>query len=82
MRFRVGDDAVHDLAACLTGWLDAPASVRDRTRRALAQAARDRFSWDGVARTVVAAAEGRLNDLPRLDGSLARAGARTGGYLA
>jgi glycosyltransferase involved in cell wall biosynthesis len=82
MRFRVGDAAVHDLAACLIGWLDAPAALRERTRCALAQAARDRFSWDGVARTVVAAAEGRLNDLQRLDGSLAPAGVRTGRCMA
>jgi hypothetical protein len=26
--------------------------------------ARERYSWDGVARKVVAAAEGRLEDLP------------------
>jgi glycosyltransferase involved in cell wall biosynthesis len=82
MRFGVDDDAVPDLAACLIGWLDAPTALRERTRRALARAARDRFSWDGVARTVVAAAEGRLNDLPRLDESLAPAGARTGRWMA
>ncbi len=65
MRFRLDDDAVRNLASCVIGWLDAPAPLRERTRRALAQGARERFSWDGVARTVVAAAEGRLNDLPR-----------------
>jgi glycosyltransferase involved in cell wall biosynthesis len=68
LRFRLGDQAVADLAACLTGWLEAPEPLRERTRRALAETARERFSWDGVARAVIAAAEGRLDDLPRVPG--------------
>lgn len=65
LRFRIDDEAVPHLAACVVGWLEAPAPLRERTRRALTRIARERFSWDGVARTVVAAAEGRLDDLPR-----------------
>jgi glycosyltransferase involved in cell wall biosynthesis len=64
LRFRLGDEAVPHLAACVVGWLEAPAALRERTRRALTAVARERFSWDGVARTVIAAAEGRLDDLP------------------
>jgi glycosyltransferase involved in cell wall biosynthesis len=63
LRFPLGDEAVPHLAACLIGWLGAPVPLRDATRLALTRTARDRFSWDGVARTVVAAAAGRLDDL-------------------
>ena len=35
-------------------------------QRALEEVARARFSWEGVARGVVAAAKGRLEDLPRV----------------
>jgi hypothetical protein len=68
LRFRVDDDAVPHLATCLIRWLGAPAPLRERTRRALARFARDRFSWDGVARTMIAAAQGELDDLPRVNG--------------
>ena len=70
LRFRLGDEAVPHLAACVVEWLQAPAALRERTRRALTAVARERFSWDGVARTVIAAAEGRLDDLPHLDSRL------------
>jgi glycosyltransferase involved in cell wall biosynthesis len=66
LRFRVGDEAVPDLAACLIGWLEAPEALRERTRNGLTRIAREQFSWDGVARTVIAAAEGRLDDLPQI----------------
>jgi glycosyltransferase involved in cell wall biosynthesis len=60
LRFPLDDEAVPHLAACLVGWLEAPAPLRERTRDALTRTAREHFSWDGVARTVVAAAtEGR-----------------------
>ena len=71
LRFRIGDEAVPDLAACLTGWLEAPAALRERTRLGLTRIAREQFSWDGVARTVIAAAEGRLDDLPHVPAPLA-----------
>lgn len=67
LRFRLDDEAVPHLAACLLGWLEAPAPLRERTRNALTGLARERFSWDAVARTVIAAAEGRLDDLPHID---------------
>jgi glycosyltransferase involved in cell wall biosynthesis len=66
LRFTLDDEAVPHLAACLAGWLEAPPALRERTRRALTRTATEQFSWDGVARTVVAAAEGRLDDLPRV----------------
>jgi glycosyltransferase involved in cell wall biosynthesis len=64
LRFDVSDRAVEDLATCVTDWLEAPAELRASTRAALAETAHERFSWAGVARGVVAAAEGRLGDLP------------------
>jgi len=65
LSFDVGDDAVHQLAACLTGWLDADDELRSATRDAIVEVTRARWSWDGVARTVIAAASGDLDDLPR-----------------
>ena len=52
-------------AAALAGWLAAPDDLRERTREAIVAATRERYSWDGVARTVIAAARGELDDLPR-----------------
>ena len=64
LTFEVGPGAVRELAAGLTGWLEAPADVRGATREAIVAATRVRYSWDGVARTVIAAARGELADLP------------------
>lgn len=64
LTFDRGPGMVRELAAAVVGWLQAPEVVRDATRRALVATARERFSWDGVARDVLAAAEGRLDDLP------------------
>jgi glycosyltransferase involved in cell wall biosynthesis len=66
LRFDVGDRAVEDVAACVTRWLEAPEGLREATRAALAETAHEHFSWAGVARNVIAAAEGRLDDLPRV----------------
>ena len=41
-----------------------PADLRAATREAIVAATRERYSWDGVARTVIAAARGELDDLP------------------
>ena len=52
------------LADGLASWLTAPAEIRAATREAIVGVARARYSWDGVARTVLAAALGRLDGLP------------------
>jgi glycosyltransferase involved in cell wall biosynthesis len=64
LSFPLSDRAVEDLAERVTGWLDAPADLRERTRSALVATARERWSWEGVATGVIAAAQGRLGDLP------------------
>jgi len=65
LTFEVGPGAVTQLADALVAWLEAPADLRARTREAIVGVARERYSWDGVARSVIAAAEGRLDTLPR-----------------
>ncbi len=64
LSFEVGPDAVPQLADALSGWLGAPDDVRAATRGAMVEITRARYSWDGVAGTVVAAAQGDLTDLP------------------
>jgi glycosyltransferase involved in cell wall biosynthesis len=64
LTFELGEDAVRELADALSGWLAAPEDLRARTRDAIVEATRERYSWEGVARTVIAAAQGDLDDLP------------------
>lgn len=64
LSFAVGPDAVGELAGCLTGWLGVEEDVRTATREAIVAVTRERWSWDGVARTVVAAAQGDVDALP------------------
>ena len=65
LTFEVGPHAVRQLADGLASWLEAPAHIRLATREAIVAVARERYSWDGVARSVVAAAQGRVDELPR-----------------
>jgi glycosyltransferase involved in cell wall biosynthesis len=62
LSFPTGD--VRALADRIVAWLQASEPLREATRAALVQVARERYSWDGVARSVIAAAYGRLDDLP------------------
>jgi glycosyltransferase involved in cell wall biosynthesis len=64
LTFDVGPTAVDELAAAVSGWLEAPADLRAATREGIAAATRERYSWAGVARTVIAAARGELDGLP------------------
>jgi glycosyltransferase involved in cell wall biosynthesis len=64
LTFEVGPHSVTQLAEDLASWLEAPESLREETRGRIVAEARERYSWDGVARKVIAAAEGRLDDLP------------------
>jgi glycosyltransferase involved in cell wall biosynthesis len=64
LSFAVGDGAVRELAAGIVAWLRAPEDIRAPARQALVAVARDKYSWEGVAAGVVAAAEGRHDELP------------------
>ena len=64
LSFELGDGAVEAIADRLVRWLELPADERAAAREALAQISAERFSWEGVARGVIAAAEGRLDELP------------------
>jgi glycosyltransferase involved in cell wall biosynthesis len=63
LSFPVDDHAVTALAACLTGWLQAEPQLQQRTRAGLVQTVRERWSWEGVAEGVLAAARGDLDAL-------------------
>jgi glycosyltransferase involved in cell wall biosynthesis len=63
LSFAVGPRAVEDLAGCLQGWLSAPPDVRAATREAIVSVTRELWSWDGVARGVIAAARGDVDEL-------------------
>jgi glycosyltransferase involved in cell wall biosynthesis len=65
LSFPVDDDAVRALAGRLVSWLEADPALRSRTRAGLASTVRERWSWDGVARGVIAAARGELDGLQK-----------------
>ncbi len=56
--FPVEVGAVEAIAARLNGWLELPAEEREASRAALVATARRLWSWEGVARGVLAAATG------------------------
>jgi glycosyltransferase involved in cell wall biosynthesis len=64
LSFPIDDGAVRAIAGRVSAWLQAPEDLRARTRAALVDTARERFSWEGVAGGVIAAAQGRLSQLP------------------
>jgi hypothetical protein len=64
LAFERGPSAVREIAEKLVGWLTLEPEVRERARAALAEEARLRFSWESVAEGVIAAAQGRLSELP------------------
>jgi glycosyltransferase involved in cell wall biosynthesis len=65
LSFERGPGAVEEIARNLSAWLAIDPEERARARAALSEEARRRFGWEGVARGVIAAAEGRLEELPR-----------------
>jgi glycosyltransferase involved in cell wall biosynthesis len=64
LSFPVDDSAVEAIAARLLGWLSLEWAERSRASAALSEVARRRYGWEGVARGVLAAAEGRLGEIP------------------
>ena len=63
--FPVDGEAVEGIAGRLNAWLALPESERERAREALVETVARLWSWEGVARGVLAAAAGDLGDLPR-----------------
>ncbi len=51
------------IAERLNAWLRLDEATRERARRALAETAAQRWSWEGVASGVLAASAGRLDEL-------------------
>ena len=70
LTFDRGMRAVEDLAAAITGWLELDPRMRASARAALARTAADRFGWDAVAQSVVAAARGRVAVLEPVPGAV------------
>jgi glycosyltransferase involved in cell wall biosynthesis len=63
LSFAVGPESVPQLAERLAAWLRADDALRRATREALVSTARRHYSWEGVARGVLAAAQGELETL-------------------
>jgi glycosyltransferase involved in cell wall biosynthesis len=63
LSFPVDDNAVSAIAERLVAWLGADAQLRERTRAGLVRTVRERWSWEGVAEGVLAAARGELERL-------------------
>jgi len=62
--FPVAEGAVEAIAERLDGWLSLPEGERAAARESLVETARRLWSWEGVARGVIAAARGELDRLP------------------
>jgi glycosyltransferase involved in cell wall biosynthesis len=62
--FPVEPGAVEAIAGRLNGWLSLPESERPEAPAALVETARRLWSWEGVARGVIAASLGELDRLP------------------
>jgi glycosyltransferase involved in cell wall biosynthesis len=58
LSFPVDDGSVRAIAERVLAWLGAEEPLKARTREALVSVARERWSWEGVARGVIAAARG------------------------
>jgi glycosyltransferase involved in cell wall biosynthesis len=63
--FPVGPGAVEAIAERLGRWLALPQGERQPARQALVETVARLWSWEGVARGVLAASAGELGDLPR-----------------
>jgi glycosyltransferase involved in cell wall biosynthesis len=62
--FAIESGAIAAIASRLNGWLALPERSREEARRALVTTVRRLWSWEGVARGVLAASAGELGDLP------------------
>jgi glycosyltransferase involved in cell wall biosynthesis len=65
LSFPLGDGAVKAIGESVASWLQADRALRTRARAGLVSTARGRWSWEGVARGVIAAASGELDGLQK-----------------
>jgi glycosyltransferase involved in cell wall biosynthesis len=63
LSFPLDRHTVRSIAACVGGWLLSPADARDAVRASLVATVAAHYSWEGVARGVIAAARGDLDAL-------------------
>jgi glycosyltransferase involved in cell wall biosynthesis len=63
LSFALDGPVVQSIAARVSGWLQAPAEVRTAARASLVATVAARYSWEVVARGVIAAARGELESL-------------------
>jgi glycosyltransferase involved in cell wall biosynthesis len=63
LSFPVDDSSVQALAERIVAWLAVDPAVREQTRAGLVKTVRERWSWEGVAQGVIAAAHGELDRL-------------------
>ena len=66
LSFPVNAEAITELSDRLNGWLELPEERRRAAGRALAERVDRLWSWEGVARTVIAASRGELEGLPQV----------------
>jgi glycosyltransferase involved in cell wall biosynthesis len=64
LSFPVEPGAVEGIAARLDAWLALPRATREQAREALVATVARLWSWEGVARGVLAAAAGELAEMP------------------
>jgi glycosyltransferase involved in cell wall biosynthesis len=64
LSFPIGPSAVTELADRVSGWLALDPARRREAGLALAKRVDELWSWEGVARTIIAASRGELDDLP------------------
>jgi glycosyltransferase involved in cell wall biosynthesis len=62
--FQVSDGAVEEIADKLVTWLTLDPETRAQACASLAATAHEHFGWEQVAERVIAAAQGRLDELP------------------
>jgi glycosyltransferase involved in cell wall biosynthesis len=63
LSFPIDDSTVRALAERILAWLTVDPLLRERTRTGLVATVRERWSWEGVARGVIAATRGELDAL-------------------
>jgi len=69
LAFGLGDDAIPEIADRLNRWLALEPDSRSATAQALSRRVAELWSWERVARGVLAASAGRLSELPRVPGA-------------